>query len=761
VTLILLALAWLGAVAAVALWGLPPWAIGMCLAVCTPALAVLRGRHWALVCAAAAVLALIAGVRFEQWQQREPASLARFVEQSVVIEGRVVSEPLPGETSTAYIVEVTGLRNAAGEASAQGKLRASLGQYTEYLPGTRLRLTGKLSDPPVFPDFDYRGYLNRQDVVATMAQPVVEVLAGPSRWRLQRNITEARLELDHALQRALPEPEASLAGGIAFGRDGNLPRDLADDFRDTGLAHIVAVSGSNVSLVTAVTFLTFTWLVGKRWALLPAGLTVVAYLFVAGLSASVIRAGAMAVILLFGTFLGRQQSSLAALGGAAIAMTLWQPSAALDLGFQLSLSATAGLIVFGPWIRYGIELASDRSRVRLPDFAVQVTALSLSATLATMPIAWVNFGRVSLVGPVANILIEPLFIVAFWLSAATAVLGAAWEPAGWAAGLAAYYPLSFITWFARTVATLPFAAVDVPETSGSVALAAYGLLCAAGWFAYRRYAPVLPGRRASRSGGVRRRRLLQAGTAGVVAIVIVPVSLWPARGPGEFEMTVLDVGNGDAVLFTTPAGHHVLVDGGPSGIQLVRELGATLPHWERRIDAVFVLQPQAEHAGGIPEALERFDVGRRAGADAVASLHAGDRYVLDGVTFEVLWPPTGESSSQANDSAIVIRATYRETSFLLAANLGAAEQKQLIASSDVRSTVLVVPHHGANKTDTPLITAVHPSAAIIPVGDGRYASQPTTATLEALKDATLFRTDSSGRVTIRSDGKRLRYETQR
>ena len=760
-TLILLALAWLGAMAAVALWAMPPWTVGACLAVCAPAFAVLRGRHWAYVCGAGALLALIAGVRFEQWQNREPASLARFVEQSVVVEGRVVSEPLPGDTSTAYIIGVTRLRNTAGEATAHGKVRASLGQYTEYLHGTRLRLTGKLSDPPVFPDFDYRGYLNRQDVVATMAQPDVEVLAEPPRWGLLRNVTQMRLELDHALQHSLPEPEASLAGGIAFGRDGNLPQDLADDFRDTGLAHIVAVSGSNVSLVTAVTFLAFTWLVGRRWALLPAGLTVVAYVFVAGLSASVVRAGVMAVILLFGTFLGRQQSGLAALGGAAIAMTLWQPSAALDLGFQLSLSATAGLIVFGPWMRYGIERASDRSRIHLPDFAAQVTALSLSATLATMPIAWVNFGRISLVGPVANILIEPLFIGAFWLSAATAILGAAWTPAGWAAGLAAYYPLSFITWFAHTVASLPFAAVDVPGTSGAVALAAYVVLCAAGWFAYRRYAPVLPGRRPSRVRGVRRRRLLRASAAVLVASAILPVSLWPARGPGELEMTVLDVGNGDAVLFTTPSGHHVLVDGGPSGIQLARELGATLPHWERRIDALFVLQPQAEHAGGIPEALDRFDVRRRIGIDTATSLHAGDRYVLDEVAFEILWPPSTGSPVQGNDSAMVIRASYGKTSFLLVANLGAAEQKQLMASTDVRATVLVVPHHGANKTDRPFIDAVHPLVAIIPVGDGRYAARPAAATLEVLNDAMLFRTDFSGRITIKSNGARLQYETQR
>src|SRR6185312_3213398 len=198
--------------------------------------------------------------------------------------------------------------------------------------------------------------------------------------------------------------EASLAGGIAFGRDGNLSEQVYGTFRDTGLAHIVAVSGSNVALVMAVVFFLFVRTLGRRAALLPAALTVVAYIFVAGLSASVMRAGLMALVYLAGAYLGRQQAALAALGAAAIAMTFVQPSAALDLGFQLSLAATAGLIVFGPWIRFALESGAARAGLsRIPGLLVRVTSLSLAASLATMPIVWVNFGRISLISPFANI----------------------------------------------------------------------------------------------------------------------------------------------------------------------------------------------------------------------------------------------------------------------------------------------------------------------------------------------------------------------
>ncbi|MGH2634180.1 MAG: ComEC/Rec2 family competence protein, partial [Tepidiformaceae bacterium] len=631
----------------------------------------------------------------------------------------------------------------------------------------------------VFSGFNYRGYLARHGVVGTMAQPEVSVLAQGSVWSPSRLAARARLALDSGLQRSLPEPEASLAGGIAFGRDGNLSEQVYGTFRDTGLAHIVAVSGSNVTLVMAVIFFLCVRVIGRRAALLPAGLTVVAYLFIAGLSASVVRAGLMAVVYLAGVYLGRQQAALAALGAAAIAMTLVQPSAALDLGFQLSLAATAGLIVFGPWVRYALRHYVLRGRVGAltPESAVQVVALTVSATIATMPIAWLNFGRISLIGPVANVIVEPVFVIAFWLSALTAVLGAFWQPAGWAAGLPAYYPLSFMTWFARHLAAVPGAAVDVPGADGTLGFVVFAVLCAAGWPAYRYLVPddvphparPVPGRRAS--------ALALAGGAACLALVAFAVSLLPMRGPGELRMTVLDVGQGDAVLFTTPSGRHVLVDGGASGIQLARELGAVLPHWERSLDAVFVTLPQEEHAGAIPELLDRFNVGTTMDAGfesneggfglyAASStnrraVQAGDHYDIDGIRFDVLSPAANATPAATNDGAVVLLVRYGTTSFILPSNASARIQQTLVAGRSVAADVLVVPHHGANTTDIPFIQAVAPALAVIPKGSGKFAPEPAPAVLDALGAIPILRTDDDGRVMVASNGRSLVFEAER
>ncbi|MBA4179304.1 MAG: DNA internalization-related competence protein ComEC/Rec2 [Anaerolinea sp.] len=788
--LVFVALAWLMGMAAVSLWGAPWWTAGAWLLLGSPLVLTGRDRVTTAIFAAGLAGALLSGWRFETWEQRASPQLARYVGVDVVLEGRIDSEPDPGLTTASYEVTVRQTTVGGSTEATEGKVRATLGQYANYLPGTRIRLTGALDQPPVFEDFDYRGYLARRGVVATTYFPRVEVLDEPGRYSIPANLAEMQLALESSLQRVLPEPEASLGAGIAFGRDGNLPDGLYDDFRATGLAHIVAVSGANVTLVTALTFFLAIPLVGRRWAMIPAGMAVIAYVGIAGLSPSVVRAGIMAVVFLYGAYLGRQQSSLAALGAATIVMTGWSPaflrdagvqfgpSVAQDLGFQLSLAATAGLIVFGPWIRWALLSARRCWRIEgfVPGALVEVAALTVSATVATLPLSWVNFGQVSLAGPLANLVVEPVFVIAFWLSAAAAVAGVVWEPAGWAIGLAAYYPLGFITWFAGWAASIPFAAAETPRASGELALLAYAALAALGWPAYWRLAPAVTPRTWAPNQN-RRAVLVWSASAAAIVVLAVPVSLLPIGGPGDLEMSVLDVGQGDAILLTTPSGKRVLVDGGPSSIGLARELGAVLPHWQRRIDVVIVTHPQEDHIGGVPGLLRRYDVRAEWDTGATnmtmaASLYtqragrrrtvqAGDGFTIDGVRFEVLWPPPDYETKQLNDRSVVLRVTYGEVSMLLTGDFEAAAQLALMARGDVSADVLKVPHHGSKTSSAAFLKAVDPALAVISVGDKNRFGHPAEETLEALSGTRLLRTDQDGRVTVTTDGKRIRVSTER
>jgi competence protein ComEC len=221
----------------------------------------------------------------------------------------------------------------------------------------------------------------------------------------------------------------------------------------------------------------------------------------------------------------------------------------------------------------------------------------------------------------------------------------------------------------------------------------------------------------------------------------------------------------------------VLIDGGPSGIELAREIGAVMPHWDRTLDAVVLSHPQEDHAGGLPEVLDRFRVARvyddgasnatltvaeyERRARKHTALAAGDEFEVDGVRFEVLWPPRSFTSENLNDLSLVVRVTYRETAILFTGDAEMSALEQVLAAGTVHADVLKVPHHGSKTTGADFFRDVSPAVAVISVGSANIFGHPHPDTLAALDDVQLFRTDTNGRVRVRVDETRISVLTER
>ena len=773
--LIIVGFGWVAGLVAVGAFG-APWWMGAAWAVAALPVAIWTGwfsdRRVAVAVALSA--ALFSGWWLDRADVREPGWL-HLLGSEVEVTGTVVSEPDRGEVTTSYVVDVERVR-AGDLVSSGGTVLIGFHQYEELLPGDKVVLSGELEEPPRFEGFDYRAYLAGQGIFATMFRPrVLEREPGDASFR--RWLTETRLTFDESLQRALPAPEAALAGGIAFGRDDQLSDVSKEHFNRSGLRHLVAVSGTNVALVAALTYALAIPLVGRKWAWMPAAVTIVAYLCAAGLSASVFRAGIMAGVLLGGRVIGRPQSGLPALFAAVIGMTALDPRLAREPGFQLSASATAGLITLAPWLEHGLLRATAKfPRFAPPRFVCEALALTVAASVSTAPIMWVTFEQISVVSPLANVIVQPVFAVAFWLSLGTAALGLASDEWARAAGPVAYVPLAFIAWVAN-LGSPRWAALDLRGGSGPLAVAAYAALGAAGLFAYR-FAPgpadEPPALQEARR--MRRRILLFAGS-GAAALAFVPLALWPRGGPGELEVSFLNVGQGDAILVTTPNGRQVLVDGGPSGSRVASELAAVLPMWDRTLDAVLLTHPQEDHVSGLVEVARRFKVGTfyATGVDnvtnsfelwaseggGVTKLRAGDSFELDGVRFDILWPDAGYSGDSLNDSSMVLLLTYGDTTLLLTGDIEAEPLKALRERGQLDADVLKVPHHGSKTTPGWLFGVVNPAVAVISAGAGNIFGHPHPDTLQELSPYRTYRTDLDGRVIIRSDGERLRVSTER
>ncbi|GIW12697.1 MAG: competence protein ComEC [Tepidiforma sp.] len=771
--LIGLGFAWVVGLVPVGLWG-APWWMGAAWTAAGGAALVTSRRTAPWAVAVGVALAAYAGFRLDAALQRQPSAIAELIGHDVVISGVVLSEPGPGELTTAYDIRVELLETDDGRVVEDaGVVRAWLHQYARLLPGDRVRLEGELEAAPVFDTFDYRRYLASRGIDAVLWRPAFEFVS--DRGGIRRALVELRLSLDRSLQRALPEPAASLAGGIAFGRDGGLSNDTKEDFNASGLRHLVAVSGANLVLVASMTLAVGVRTVGRNRAWPAAVFAVGGYVALAGFEPSVARAAVMTAMLFAGELVGRPQSGLPGLAAAVVVLTAVWPRLALDPGFQLSAAATAGLITLGPWLRFAFDSARRWWFASwLPGWSTDVAALSVAATAATTPITWAHFGSISLIGPAANVLVQPVVAVAFWTSLATAAVGTLSRSAGEATAAVAFFPLHFILDAASLAAGPSWATANVAPPGNDIALGALALMAAVAAAAYRNYPPavVLPEsahRRASLGGA-----LALAGAAAGLALAGA-AQLGPS--PEHLTVDVLDVGQGDAILLTTPHGTEVLVDTGPSALRLARELGAAMSPFDRRIELVIISHPQEDHIGGLPGLAERFRIGAvltngdrndtltadlavqvSTGREVVGS--AGDHFDIDGVTFQVLWPTADQTSDDLNARSLVVLVTYAGRTILLTGDADAAAQRALLGTLPPID-VLKVPHHGSRTNDRAFLQVATGGIALVTAGSGNPFGHPHASTLEALAGAHVFRTDLDGRIRVIVTADTVRVRTER
>ena len=393
-----------------------------------------------------------------------------------------VSESTPDATVEAVTRRAGGRQASLLRLPDSTLVYARLPRYPELVPGDRVAIEGRLEPLPVEPDPDiagWVGYLRRSGVAATLEASTVRV-AGRGDDPAAR-LAQLRGTAGDLLAAALPEPQAGLAAGILVGLRERVDPGLARDFTAAGLTHVVAISGWNIAIVAGTCGALARRLSRRRRSLVIAAV-VATYTLFAGASPSVVRAALMAGVALLAREGGRRAGASRALALAVALMLLVDPATVLDPGFQLSAAATGGLVAWagplGGWI--------ERVAPRIPGTVRESLAVSLSAQFATLPIVLLDFGRLSLVSPVANLAAAPL--VPFVMAAAAfalplgVLLGAGVPPIAVSVPLAfASLPLALLVAIARAAAAVPYASLQLPPTvalSGA-ALAALLVLAAA------------------------------------------------------------------------------------------------------------------------------------------------------------------------------------------------------------------------------------------------------------------------------------------
>ena len=735
-------------------------------------------------------LVLLAGWRYDSTRPSDsPTGVALHNDGDALrLRGVVSAEPDESGRSLRYRLDVRQvLAPDAGWQPESGSVLMTAAAFPRYQYGDLLEVEGELKTPPTFDDFDYRDYLQQRGIGSLMPYPKIHLMSHGHGNPIEAALIDLRQRLDNALSDVLPQPQAALASGILVGQRGAIPADLRDAMNQTGTSHLVAVSGQNVSLLAAMVMALLAWLIGRRPAAWAALAAIIGYAMLVGGQPPVLRAAIMGGIWVLGTIAGRPSGASRALLLAAAVMLAFDPQLAKDVSFQLSFAATAGLMTLAPLLRERLEerLSVNPGEPSPLRPAIEMTAVTLSAIAFTLPIIAVDFHRISLVAPLANLFAVPAFVAVAVTSGVAATLAALLPPFAGPLAWLAWPPAAYMTTVVQLFARLPAASLTV-EGFGIGHAVAYGLALAGVTWALsrRRPQPVVaaPTRRAALRPwpvpaiGVAL-LLALAGTAGWLALT--------APTEGRLSVTFLDVGQGDSILVRTPAGQTILIDGGPSGEAALAALGRNLAFHDRDIDLVLLTNPQAEHLTGLIEVLGRYDVHAVLAAPLVADsatyrawmsaieaegapfgdATAGLQVPLgQGALLQVLNPPLGPLANpdDLNENALVLRLTMGGFSLLLTSNIDEpGEHAVLDQSPYLASTVLQLPHHGSSSAADPsFIDAISPAFAVVSVGRNSYG-QPAAEALALLASRPVYRTDVNGDVTIRTDGQRLWIKTQR
>lgn len=645
--------------------------------------------------------------------------------------------------------------------------------------GDEVRIRGVLRDPPGARnpgEFSQAEYLQRQGIHHYLdfwePDQVTLTARGKASWILLLS-HRFRRSIHDLFKRTLPYPHWALAEGILLGERGQLPRQVEKAFANTGTLHVLAASGSNVAVFVFIGFLLGGLFRRKAsaQALISIPL-VIFYALLVGNEPSILRATLMALIWLAGRALAEETDALNSLGISFLSILLVHPGDIRDVGFQLSYLAVLGIVVLSPCV--------DKALASLPGWLRISLSTSLGAQLALFPVLATYFNLVSVISPLANLLVVPAVSLSLVLSVVS-VLGLLVPFLAQAVGFWNWLILSFLLWINDVLSQVPGAFVSSRSPSVFFYVLYYGALVA--WVTFAR-----------RGGSIRDlwqwtvhlMSLKRIAFTGLIAALLG--GLWLGHNRSNLKVVFLDVGQGDCTIFQLPKGKVILIDGGGAAsatdVERSRITGerVVVPYLRRqgvqRISLLVLSHPHSDHVGGLVPVLEEMPVGEvwdpgvasrarisptyEAFLALVHKKRIAYRTMREGTTaslgkealIEVLWPRsvgTGNSNTEVNNDSLVLRITTGATAFLLPGDVEMESEEALAHSEAEPVHILKAPHHGSRTSSTPsFLGHFRPGLAVISAGQHNPYGHPSPEAVRNLRSAgaRVFRTDQDGAVTV-------------
>ena len=758
------------------------------------------------------------------------------------IVGVVDDRPLEFESRTRLVLRVERLERERETHDVSGLLRVTVaGEAAGVDQGDRIGIYSRIRALRNFNNpggFDFKRSMAYREIwgsafaeVRNLSLLEKEAGAGWLGW-----IDRLRSAIARLIDQAGLGSEAAVLKALVMGDQSEISPEIRQAFTRTGTSHILSISGLHITLVASVAFIVFRWLLSwspfalrhawvRKGAALLTLIPVTLYALVAGFSPSTQRALLMVSVFLLAFLAERETDLMNTLTLAAFCILAVQPASLFSISFQLSFAAVWS-IVYGfdriKGLRSAVPPEGEGQTAKIKRGIIVFFGVSLIATWGTLPLGMYYFNTVSFIGLAANCVAIPLMgYIVVMLGLAGTLLAPLSVPAAVACYQAGGWVLSTSIALMEAMAATPFAAARTISPSLIELALFYLLTWALVHLATGRESTAGPHagaagpHRGAVSGVVGRLRgavfqAIRCGNPGrraaAVALVLSLIGVcadagyWVHQrfGRRDLRVTLLDVGQGSAVLLEFPGGATALVDGGGVADLTAFDVGAQVVApflWRRKIatvDTLILTHPNSDHLNGLLFIADNFNVKsvwtngesrplpgyQKLMRTALERGMAVPRWAelprnstVKGAALEVLYPPgdfrerlqVDRWRQDENNNSLVTRVALGEVSVLIPGDIMRPAEKELVALAGdrLKSTVLIAPHHGSRTSSSEeFLAAVAPQAVFISCADRPGSGLPHPQTLEryAARKASIYRTDRNGAVQLTTDGRRYRIE---
>lgn len=696
------------------------------------------------------------------------------VSENLEIVGTIISNPMDKQYKNQYILKVEKINE--NKSYKNTNLQLNVKKEEKLLSyGDKIIIKGNFEEASSARNeggFDYKQYLKSKNVygIISVDKKDIKLIKKNNVDVIDLLANKVSNSMKIKIEQNLSNETSKLLSGILIGNKNNLQKEIQEDFRNSSLSHVLAISGMHVSyIMLGITFVINKMKFNKKISKIITIFILLFFIILTGKTASVTRACFMSSYIILASLFHKKAHVLASISISLLIILIINPYLILDIGLQLSYGGTIGIVLIYPILKKLKKKKEDKNSKfkkiihKVKEKILDIILITISANLVIFPIVLFHYNTISFTFIISNLLISPIIGIIIILGFISVFASYIISPISKVMFLILQTFLNLLIKIAHFCAELPFSKVYFPTPKIYVIIIYYVFLIFI----------ILERNKIIVIKKINKKIII------IFVIIIIILNLILNFIPKTFTISFIDVGQGDSMLISTPKGKKILIDGGGSRDEESFNIGkqTLIPYLLNKgitkLDYILISHFDSDHATGVAQILGKIDVSSiiltrqleendiyrhilsiaKEKKIKLIYVKEGDVLKIGGIKISIIHPENKLMiNNPMNNNSIVCKVEYNSFSMLLTGDIEMeAEELILRKNINLKADVLKVAHHGSKTSTTgEFLKAINPKVALIGVGKNNNFGHPSNEVIQRLKEngTRIYRTDENGEISI-------------